>query len=38
MPEGLEKDLTHQDVANLIAFVRSIQAPADKAPVPSATK
>jgi putative heme-binding domain-containing protein len=38
MPEGLEKDLSHQDFANLVAFVRSIQAPADKATVPAATK
>ena len=38
MPEGLEKDLSHQDFANLVAFVRSIQAPPDKSTVPAATK
>ena len=35
MPEGLEKDLSHQDLANLIAFVRSIRAPVDNPTVPA---
>ncbi len=35
MPEGLEKDLTLDDVANLIAFIRSIQ-PAAPSPPPTA--
>ena len=30
MPEGLEKGLSHQDFADLIAFVRSIGARATK--------
>jgi hypothetical protein len=32
MPEGLEKDLSNQDVANVISFVRSIQAPSKSQP------
>jgi len=32
MPEGLEKGLSHQDLADLIAFVRSIRPPAPLAP------
>ncbi len=35
MPEGLEKGLSHQDVANLIAFIRTIRAqPSPGAPPP----
>jgi hypothetical protein len=32
MPEGLEKDLSNQDVANVVSFVRSIQAPSKSQP------
>ena len=38
MPEGLEKGLSPQDLANLIAFVRSIRAPAATVPVPGPAK
>ena len=34
MPEGLEKDLSHQDLANLVAFVRSIRTADVGSPVP----
>jgi putative membrane-bound dehydrogenase-like protein len=36
MPEGLEKGLSHQDLADLIAFVRSIQPPKPARPGPAA--
>jgi putative membrane-bound dehydrogenase-like protein len=38
MPEGLEKDLSHKDAANLITYIRSIRAPAEKVTAPVATK
>ena len=38
MPEGLEKGLTPQDFADLIAFVRSIRPVAPSTPVPAAAK
>jgi putative heme-binding domain-containing protein len=38
MPEGLEKGLSHQDLADLIAFVRSIRPSAPAAPAATAGK
>jgi putative membrane-bound dehydrogenase-like protein len=38
MPEGLEKGLSHQDLADLIAFVRSIRPAAPVAPASAAAK
>ena len=38
MPEGLEKDLSNQDLANVIAFVRSIHAPVEKPTAAGAPK
>jgi putative heme-binding domain-containing protein len=38
MPDGLEKGLSPQDLANLIAFVRSIPAPTATGPAPAAVK
>jgi putative membrane-bound dehydrogenase-like protein len=38
MPEGLEKGLSHQDLADLIAFVRSIRPATPTAPAAAAKK
>lgn len=38
MPEGLEKGLTVQDIADLIAFMRSIRATAGAEGAPSGTR
>ena len=38
MPEGLEKGLTVQEIADLIAFVKSIRAPVAVEVVPSGTR
>ena len=38
MPEGLEKGLTVQEIADLIVFVRSIRATAATEPAPSGTR
>jgi putative heme-binding domain-containing protein len=38
MPDGLEKGLSPQDLANLMAFIRSVRASAPTSPAPAAAK